>query len=549
MDLPRWFPKTIILATILIISSIYLWPSLLEFPMDDSYIHFVYAENLAEQGGLFFNTPDETGVGTSSLLWVLILGAGHWAGLSMHWLAKLVGATSLAVVGIGLYHLLRPLLSPWRALSVTLLVILSGHMLWFALSGMETMLFLALGTLVLVSYREERWIWVGILLGLLVITRIEGILLALVIAGFEIWRYRTIRRSLLLAGVVAGLICCPWILYLWLRTGYVLPTSGIGRHFYNLTSIQIASEQIESLSWLIRFPALAYPLTWIGYSIEFILGGFALPGPYLTINTGIGSFSYKLSIWAILGLVTVVFPLLWISCRRLISFLKTQGWEKDKQRTPLLIFLCWMVLHNLCYMIYLPLIGSASRYACLNHIALWLALGLGFWQVRPSWYRSYLAAGLIIIALANTIYWNRVYDANLEHMQEVRIAAADYIREQIPENETCAAFDVGALRYYGQRPLIDLGGLVDPHLYQWFASGKFDRYLIEKQVTCLAIPGRTGITTDGVVDIAKEAGFTQSNLFKLQQDQVIQIDRQRWLVGYMPTINYQATVTIYKLIK
>jgi hypothetical protein len=248
-------------------------------------------------------------------------------------------------------------------------------------------------------------------------------------------------------------------------------------------------------------------------------------------------------------LATVVLPLLWISIRRLVLYLKTPGWEKDKGRLPLLIFVVWMILHNLCYMIYLPIIGSASRYASLNHIALWLALGLGIWHVRGSRFRLWLAAGLFVIALANTVYWNRVYDANLEHMLGVRIAAADYLREQLPEGETCAAFDVGALRYYGQRPLVDLGGLIDPDLMQWFTEGRFDRYLVENQVTCLAIPGRTGIPTDGVVDIAQESGLTQSSLFELQQEKVYQIDRERWLVGYQPTVNYQATVTIYKLIE
>jgi len=387
----------------------------------------------------------------------------------------------------------------------------------------------------------------GILLGLLIITRLEGIILALVIGGFDIWRHRAIRSGLWVAGTVTVLIGGPWILYLWLRTGHFLPTSGIGRHFSNIKAIQIATEHSELLAWLSRFPALAYPLTWIGYSIEFVLGGFALPAPYLIINPGVSSFNYKLSIWAILGLATVVLPLFWISCKRLVLFLKTQGWEKDKARIPLLIFLIWMVLHNLCYMIYLPILGSASRYASLNHIALWLALGLAIWQVRQSWYRFYLAAGLIIIALANTVYWNQVYDANLEHMVNVRIAAADYLRTQIPESETCAAFDVGALRYYGQRPLVDMGGLIDPDLYQWFTSGKLDRYLVENKVTCIAIPGRTGTTTDGVVDIAKEAGFTQSSLFELQQEKVFQIDGESWLIGYQPTVNYQATVTIYKL--
>jgi len=187
-DLWSWLPQVAIVTIILVVASIFLMPSPLEFPMDDSYIHFVYAENLAEHGRLFFNDPGEKGVGSSSLLWVLILAAADWAGLSMHWMAKLAGLASLAVVGIGVYHLLRPLLLPWAALACALLVVLSGHMIWFALSGMETMLFLALGILALLCYRDERWGWLGVALGLMVITRIEGVLLILVIGGLDIWR-------------------------------------------------------------------------------------------------------------------------------------------------------------------------------------------------------------------------------------------------------------------------------------------------------------------------------------------------------------------------
>jgi len=549
IDLSVWLPQTIIVIAILVATCIYLWPSPFEFPMDDSYIHFVYAENLSERGGLFFNDPGEKGVGTSSLLWVLILAAGNWAGFSMHWLAKLVGITCLAAVGIGLYHLLRPLLSLWVALAVSLLVILSGHMLWFALSGMETMLFLALGILALLSYREQRWAWLGIALGLMIITRLEGIILVFVIAGFDIWRHKAVQSEMLFAVAVSGLIFCPWLLYLRLRTGYFLPTSGIGRHFSNIIAIQVATERIASLAWLSRFPALAFPLTWIGYSIEFVLGGFALPAPYFYINPGVGTFSYKLSLWAILGLTTVVLPLLWISTKRLVILFKTPGWEKDEARLPLVIFFVWTVLHNLCYMIYLPIIGASSRYICLNHIALWLALGVGILIIHKPRYKVWSTAWIIAIALANLLYWNRVYDANLEHMLKVRIAAAEYMREQGPASETCAAFDIGALRYYSQRPLIDLGGLIDPNMFQWVAEGKPERYLLENGVTCLAIPGRTGTNTDGVIDIAKEAGFVNSSLLELQQVKVFQIDRERWLLGYLPTMNYQATVTIYKLVE
>lgn len=549
VNVQNWLPQTVIVISVIAASIIYLWPSAIEFPMDDTYIHFVYVKNLSEKGGLFFNSAEEIGVGTSSILWVLMLVAGNWFNLSMHWVAKVAGITTLTAMGIGLYHLLRPFISSWVSLAISLLVVLSGHILWFALSGMETMLFLALGILALLSYREERWVLLGILLGLLALTRLEGIILALVIGIFDVWRQRNLRRGIWVAVLICGLICCPWILYLRLRTGYFLPTSGIGRHYSNTFAIQIATGNIDSLTWLSRFPALAYPLIWIGYSLEFVLGGYSLPAPYIFINPGLGSFSYRVSIWAILGWVIVVIPLLWISFRHLVIFLRTKGWEKDSARLPLIILLAWTVLHNLCYMFYLPIIGAASRYASLNHIVLWLALGMAIWFSRQSRKRFWLAAGLTTIALVNSVYWNQVYDSNLDHMLNVRIPAAKYIREQIPENEICAAADIGALRFTSQRPIVDLGGLIDPDLNQWYQADKLDQYLINNDVSCLAIPGLGGAGEGGVFNIGKELGLSQSSLFDLNQVREFNIDYQRWLFGYLPTMNYQATVAIYKLVE
>ena len=94
----NWLPYATIVIAILLVSSVFLWPMPDEFPMDDTYIHFVYAENLAETGKLFFNFPDEVGVGSSSLLWVLLLASGNLLGLSMNWIAKLVGVCALAAL-------------------------------------------------------------------------------------------------------------------------------------------------------------------------------------------------------------------------------------------------------------------------------------------------------------------------------------------------------------------------------------------------------------------------------------------------------------------
>jgi hypothetical protein len=539
----------IIPSSILVASALFLWPSPTEFPMDDTYIHLVYAGNLSEQGKLFFNNPDEKGVGTSSVLWTLILAGEKSLGLPMHTVAKLAGVASLVTVGLGLYLLLRPILPGMPALVGSLAVALSGHMLWFALSGMETMLFLALAILALLCYRNLRWGLLGVLLGLLMLARLEGIFLAVAIGAVDILRHKTIRRGLLLAGVICTFIGGSWILYLFLRTGNVLPTSGIGKRFSNAIGIQAIAGRNQSLALLSLFPALVYPLTWFLYIIEFVLGGIALPPPKLVINPGLGSIGFPLSIWAILGWAAVILPLCLYCVGWARRSVRKPGWFQDERHLPLVVFFVWVVLHNLAYMVLFPSIGTASRYGMLNHVALWLILLFGLWRVDKPSIKLWLVAGLTVIAFANTLYWNKVYDANLEHMLQVRISAADYIRENIPQSEKCAAYDVGAIRFYSGRPIIDLGGLIDPSLIQRYLDGKLDRYLISNGVTCLILPGRTGRTSDGWFDFAEELGLVNSTMFTMQQNSVFQIDRERWLLGYLPVNNYQSTVTIYRLVK
>jgi hypothetical protein len=537
----------VIPLSIILVALIFLRPYPAEFPMDDTYIHFVYAENLAETGKLFFNNSSEIGVGTSSILWVMLLSSAYKVGIPVYIAAKALGIISLVVLGIALYFLLRSIFPVVISLAAALLVVLSGHFIWFSLSGMETVLFLSIGILALLSYREKHWIWLGILLGLLTMTRSEGIVLLFIIAAFDIWKHRSLQKSMLTSALICALICLPWFIYLWVRTGFPLPTSGMGKHFTNSISIQVAVQDKPALAWLGKVPWLTYPFLWVVYMVEFILGGFALPDPSLTIPLGIGPFSYKLSIWAILGIIVVVIPLFWVSLRRLIQFIRMPGWIKNESHLPVIIFLVWVILNNLVYVVYLPMLGTASRYASLNHIALWIGLAVGVWYLRKEKVYILLAIGVAAIAVANTVYWDKVYEANIEHMQNVRIAAAKYIRDQVPRDRVCAASDIGAVRYYGDRPIVDLGGLIEPGLYHWFLEGKSDQYLYDHGVTCLILPGRAGTNEDGVYDIASLLGVTQSKLFSLDEQRVFQIDRDRWLLGYYPVVNSQATVTIYSL--
>lgn len=526
----------------------FLTPFPQEFPMDDTYIHFVYAENLAEGRGLFFSFPDEQGVGTTSISWVAILALGHRLGLSMVLLAKYLGMTALLGTTLAVFQLLKPLIEPRLAWVGALLVGISGNMLWFALSGMETMLFVALGVLTLLAYRRQCWLLVGILLASLTLTRPEGIILAVAIGILELLRERRITRGLLLAGGVCFILVSPWYLYLLMRTGHFLPTSAVGKQFTHQVGMQFVLGSKPGLAWLGKVPALVYLGSWVIYLLEFTLGGMSLPAPRIALASVAEGLTYSVSLWAIGSWGIAIFTI-FAGVRRILRPAIWHSWLQDSGRRPWLLFFVWISIHNLVFMIWMPVPGTASRYGAINHIALWLVIlaGLATFRARRIQF-TILLSSILIITGANTLYWDRVYEANLEHMREVRMAAADYLRNQLPPGSRCAASDVGAIRYFSAMPIIDMGALVNPEAGRWFLEGDIDHYLLENGANCLVVPGRANERGEGWFDILNIMGLSESSLLDLEQEATFEIAHERWLLGYLPTNNYQASVVIYNVI-
>ncbi len=545
--LPKWAMPAFIAAAIVSAALVYLWPSPVEFPMDDAYIHFVYAENLAEHGKLFFSFPDEKGVATSSFLWVVLLAAGDAAGVPVQLTAKALGVASLIVVAIGVYLLLRPIWTPLRAGAAALLLSLSGNMLWFSLNGMETTLFLALGILTLLSYRAGRWGWFGLLLGFLTLTRPEGLFLVAALGVAELAAYGRPRRGFVLAVAIGLLICAPWFLYLKWRTGDFLPTSASAKQLGYAVATDFLLKRYHLPEFLGQFLRLMYPALWIAYLLEFGLGGMALPPPKLTMGSVAGGPGFDISIW-ILPASALIGWLMFLASKRFFKFKKWKAWMRDPAKQAILILFGWAVIHNFAYMILLPIPGTASRYGAINYIILWIAIVAGFSSLAQIPARR-LAVGLslLVVAAANSLYWNQVYDANLEHMLNARIAAAHYVRETFGEDDLCAAFDIGSLRYFSERPILEVAALMEPQGGVKFLEEGADDYLVERGVTCIVLPGRTGQQSEGILDFASILGLTTSPFFDMELVKVFEIDRDRWLLGYLPTVNYQASVTIYRL--
>jgi hypothetical protein len=196
-------------------------------PIDDAYITFRYARNLATGLGLVYN-PGEWVLGTTAPLWAIVLGVGYWLGL--HDLPALASALS-AVCDAGTAALLAglSLRLGWGARGAALVGLvwaINPPSIAFAVGGMETSLFVfaALAALTLAaSGNGARLHWAALLAGVSSFIRPEGVLLGMVIVG---WAWLVARGPARLS--IAGAFVAPGAcgaLTLWASYGSPLPHS------------------------------------------------------------------------------------------------------------------------------------------------------------------------------------------------------------------------------------------------------------------------------------------------------------------------------------
>jgi len=126
-------------------------------PLDDAYIHFQYAKQLAQGQPYAYNTGQAPTSGATSLLYPYLLAMGYGLGfidLSVGLWAMLLGGISLfwamwACFRLGQWLGLPDAMAWWTALVFGL----CGSIAWHAMSGMETMLMML----------AILWVGVGVL--------------------------------------------------------------------------------------------------------------------------------------------------------------------------------------------------------------------------------------------------------------------------------------------------------------------------------------------------------------------------------------------------
>lgn len=216
---------------VILVATVVAW--LIGHTQDDAWITFRYSKHLAEGFGPVYN-PGEYVEGYTNFLWMLLMAAGFLFGQDPVTASWVLGILFLAANLWLSWRLFRFALGDVVPAFWLLLCLATNYtLLSFGTSGLETAMNGFLVTAAFYLYfrfreapeRTRLLLWLGIVMGLLLLSRPDNLLFVLLIAGFLL-RERLVRGrewwALLLPLV---LLVLPWLVWKWSYYGAILPNT------------------------------------------------------------------------------------------------------------------------------------------------------------------------------------------------------------------------------------------------------------------------------------------------------------------------------------
>lgn len=394
--------------------------------LEDALITFRYADNLASGRGFAFN-PGEPVLGTTTpLLTLLLAAAARLFGPAAipHAAFALSFGASLATGGCLWWLLRRWGVSP--AIAALALGAWAAHptTLWTVAGGMETplvVLFMTAGAAAVAAGRP----WAaGLACGLLVLTRIDGLLFAGLLGALLLWRD---PRAALRAGALALAVLLPWLVYATATFGSPLPhsvaakaTIGQERHAYRVVDVPALRAWLD---WSAGYWAAAFPL-WRPAGVLLLAGGAARVARRRELREG---------------------PALAVAA------------------CTLLLPICFYLGHAPRFEWYLvPIVWGSVALSALAAQGLVPALLRGPVVARA-------AGGLLALALAVGLGWQDLGTATRERLRQenedgARRAVGEWLRSHTASDASVAMEAIGYQGTHAHRRVIDLAGLVSPEV-------------------------------------------------------------------------------------
>lgn len=223
---------------------------------DDAYLSLTIARNIARGLGPLYGSEYTNGF---QPLYVFLMVPAFWL-FPSDYFAPIRASFVLLIAfdTLTLYLLYRFIQKVSASIFPPAIVagawILSPYVIRMTLNGLETTIavffmvacvyFFHLMTNGGYAYpTAQQHLFLGILLGLAILARLDNGFLALSIALVFLWKYRRERRWILLRSLAlvtagVGLVVIPWLLYSYAYTGLLYPVSGKAVRFNSLSDVQ-----------------------------------------------------------------------------------------------------------------------------------------------------------------------------------------------------------------------------------------------------------------------------------------------------------------------
>ncbi|MDP4221456.1 MAG: hypothetical protein Q8916_02285 [Bacteroidota bacterium] len=400
-------------------------------PLDDTYIHCRFAENLFAGHGYSFN-PGQVLSADTSPLWVAMIALGGFVTSHFDLVAMLLSAIAWLLLAPAVYRVARYVFVFEQPYSIAagICMLLQPRLILMALSGMETTFATLLALIAIALHirsREIRQIRISeaVILGFGIAVRPEFCLLVL-IASLD-WIFLILKRRVSAMGAIG------FVFPLAISSALVLsiPYGESSEHhlLYHSSLVQGAG---------FRFPPDFY---YIGRSLYIIFENF----------------------WWVLLLMPVFilhlkFPKLWGNFALVPIFLLAlpiiQGFVAPQYRHFGRYVFLVLPLAVLSIIAFLRInIQSNSKFAFLR-------------QMRERKRIVVFSVFAILFSLPLAFKWTVVYGESVRNINDQHLAVALWITAHASEQDRLAVDDVGAIGYLTKRPVIDLTGLVSPEMFQ-----------------------------------------------------------------------------------
>jgi len=204
--------------------------------LEDAYIGYTFARNLAMGHGIVWSVGGAPVYGTSTFTYTTLLALfGHF-GFPIPTVSIVLGAIFWGLANIVLFLLIKDRIGLLPAFLAAIFSAISLRAVNLSY-GMETSLYVFLALLAFFLYAHNKYILTSIVAALLVMTRLDGLLILAIIGGhFLIINSLSIKKRLAIFAksmLPAMAILIPWVVFLYLYFGSILPNSFMAKKLWD----------------------------------------------------------------------------------------------------------------------------------------------------------------------------------------------------------------------------------------------------------------------------------------------------------------------------